>query len=184
MPFNTDIRGWTVKVEFNISVIHGIVGSYLDEVDKDCWDYIDVDEGSNFWFYVCELENDYTGYCNTLQNTPNLLDWLVDNYNNVYSWNDVIEDVVKCSKQLHKDNMEDVFEEIVEKPKKKLIIKPKKKKLIIKKCPTWEDQIGFPTGIYNSYKEMIYAEYGDHSEQAVDLEKSFREAVELNKNSN
>ena len=169
MPFNTDIRGWTVKVEFNISVIHGIVGSYLDEVDKDCWDYIDVDEGSNFWFYVCELENDYTGYCNTLQNTPNLLDWLVDNYYNVYSWNDVIEDVVKCSKQLHKDNMEDVFEEIVEKPKKKLIIK---KKLRIKKSITEEEERwtirsagDFPICLYcDRYCEIVDAvnEYGTY----------------------
>tara|TARA_B110001450_G_scaffold212869_1_gene205028 strand:- start:30 stop:542 length:513 start_codon:yes stop_codon:yes gene_type:complete len=44
--------------------------------------------------------------------------------------------------------------------------------------PTWEDLVGYSTGIYNSYKEMIYAEYGEHSEQALDLEKSFREAVE------
>ena len=140
MPFNTDIRAGTVKVEFNISVIHDILSDFIQDHYKECWDYLDVDEGSKFWFYVYELENDYTGYCNTLQNTPNLLDWLMDNYNNIRSWEDVIEDVVKCS-----------------------------------------NQIGFPTGIYNSYKEMIYTEYGEHSEQALDLDKSFREAVELNK---
>ena len=53
---------------------------------------------------------------------------------------------------------------------------PKKEEIL-----SWEDLIGYPTGIYNSYKEMIYDEYGEHSEQAVDLDKSFRNAVELNK---
>jgi hypothetical protein len=56
--------------------------------------------------------------------------------------------------------------------------RPKKKE---EEILSWEDLIGYPTGIYNSYKEMIYAEFGDHSEQAVDLDKSFRNAVELNK---
>ena len=181
MPFNTDIRAGTVKVEFNISVIHEIVGSYLDE-DWDYyeyWDSIDLYKGTKFWFYVCELENEYSGYVNTLRNTPDLYDWLVDNYNNIRSWEDVIEDVEKVPRQLHEYDMEDVFKDIVEKPKKKKLII--KKKLNIKKRPTWEEQIGFPTGIYNSYKEMVYAEYGEQSEQALDLEKSFREAVELNK---
>ena len=66
---------------------------------------------------------------------------------------------------------------LIIKKKKKLIIKPKKKEEIL----SWEDLIGYPTGIYNSYKEMIYSEYGEHSEQALDLDKSFRNAVELNK---
>jgi len=175
MPFNQDTRCGTMKVEFNISVIHEYIGDCIEEEYKECWDYLDVDEGSKFWFYVCELESDYTDYVNANTNNCNSIyfnEWFTDNYRNIYSWEDVMEDVEKCSKQIHNENMKYVFEKIVE--------KPKKKKLIIKR-PTWEDQIGFPTGVYNSYKEMISAEYGEHSEQALDLEKSFREAVELNK---
>ena len=156
MPFNTDIRAGTVKVEFNISVIHDIVGDFIQDDYKECWDYLDVDEGSKFWFYVYELENDYAGYCNTLQNTPNLLDWLMDNYNNIRSWEDVIEDVVKCSKQLHKDNMEDVFKDIVE----------------------WEKRYGFPDSDYNTHKEMAMAD-GEYSEQEYDTIaiEAFRDAM-------
>ena len=47
---------------------------------------------------------------------------------------------------------------------------------------SWEDQIGFPTGIYNSFKEMINGEFGDDSDEVpYDYDKMFREAVELNK---
>ena len=156
MPFNTDIRAGTVKVEFNISVIHDILSDFIQDHYKECWDYLDVDEGSKFWFYVYQLENEYAGYCNTLQNTPNLLDWLMDNYNNIRSWEDVIEDVVKCSKQLHKDNMEDVFKDIVE----------------------WEKRYGFPDSDYNTHKEMAMAD-GEYSEQEYDTIaiEAFRDAM-------
>jgi len=42
--------------------------------------------------------------------------------------------------------------------------------------PTWEDLIGYPRGIYDSFEEMIYGEYGEDSEQANDLNRTFREA--------
>jgi len=42
--------------------------------------------------------------------------------------------------------------------------------------PTWEDLIGYPKGIYDSFPEMIYGEYGEDSEQAYDLNRTFREA--------
>tara|TARA_R110001632_G_C11110255_1_gene392297 strand:- start:15 stop:476 length:462 start_codon:yes stop_codon:yes gene_type:complete len=42
--------------------------------------------------------------------------------------------------------------------------------------PTWEDLIGYPKGVYGSFKEMIYEEYGEDSEQANDLNRTFREA--------
>jgi len=42
--------------------------------------------------------------------------------------------------------------------------------------PTWEDLIGYPKGIYDSFAEMIYGEYGEDSEQAHDLNRTFREA--------
>ena len=58
-----------------------------------------------------------------------------------------------------------------------LATKQKKKEEIL----SWEDQIGYPKGVYDSFAEMIYGEYGEDSEQAVDLDKSFRNAVELNK---
>ena len=158
MPFNTDIRAGTVKVEFNISVIHEIVGSYLDE-DWDYyeyWDSIDLYKGTKFWFYVCELENEYSGYVNTLRNTPDLYDWLVDNYNNIRSWEDVIEDVEKVPRQLHEYDMEDVFNDIVE----------------------WEKRYGFPDSDYNTHKEMVM-DGCEYSEQEYDVMaiKAFRDAM-------
>ena len=42
--------------------------------------------------------------------------------------------------------------------------------------PTWEELIGYPKGVYGSFKEMIYEEYGEDSEQANDLNRTFREA--------
>tara|TARA_R110001599_G_scaffold266376_1_gene467095 strand:+ start:834 stop:1304 length:471 start_codon:yes stop_codon:yes gene_type:complete len=45
---------------------------------------------------------------------------------------------------------------------------------------SWEDIVGYPKGVYGSYKEMIYGEYGEDSEQARDISKSFREASKAN----
>ncbi len=45
-----------------------------------------------------------------------------------------------------------------------------------KKKASWEDLIGYPKGVYDSFAEMIYGEYGEDSEQANDLNRAFREA--------
>lgn len=45
-----------------------------------------------------------------------------------------------------------------------------------KEEPSWEDLIGYPKGVYDSFAEMIYGEYGEDSEQANDLNRAFREA--------
>lgn len=31
---------------------------------------------------------------------------------------------------------------------------------------TWEDKVGYPKGLYDSFEEMIVGEFGDESEQA------------------
>jgi len=47
---------------------------------------------------------------------------------------------------------------------------------------TWEFLVGFPAGVYNSFEEMVDAEYGtpDNGERKHDYNKLFREAVLLN----
>jgi len=42
---------------------------------------------------------------------------------------------------------------------------------------TWEILVGYPVGVYNSFEEMVDAEYGSQSEQAKNYDKTFREAV-------
>jgi len=44
----------------------------------------------------------------------------------------------------------------------------------------WCIKVGYPEGIYETFKDMIIEEYGDESEQAKDLDKTYREAVLAN----
>ena len=44
----------------------------------------------------------------------------------------------------------------------------------------WCIKVGYPKGVYETFKDMIIGEYGDESEQAKDLDKTFRKAVLAN----
>jgi len=80
MPFIADTRCGVWKIELNVAEICGEMERMLEKEYSE-----DIKEGSKFWLYVIQIENDLNG-CDTM---PNFWEWFVDNYNNVEMWNEI-----------------------------------------------------------------------------------------------
>ena len=87
MPFNADIRAGLFSVELNIS---SIVEELENLVEKTLDISQDYEKGGVVWKYVYDLENDYSAHMNSKNSPVNFWEWFTDNYNNVYSYEDLI----------------------------------------------------------------------------------------------
>ena len=80
MPFLADSRCGTWKIELNTAEICGELERMLEKGYTE-----DINEGSMFWKYVIEIENNLNK-CDTM---PDFWEWFLDEYNNVVAWNDI-----------------------------------------------------------------------------------------------
>lgn len=87
MPFNADIRAGLITLELNISVI-------VEELEQlremSLHTIMGYEEGSVVWRYVGDLENAYASHLNSTNNPVKFWDWFVNNYNGIYSYEDLI----------------------------------------------------------------------------------------------
>jgi len=84
MPFNADYRCGTWTIELNVNEIWGELENLLEKTYPDS-----IDEGSDFWLYVYQIENEL----NSCDIMPDFWEWFIieGNYSNVKMW-DTIKD--------------------------------------------------------------------------------------------
>jgi len=88
MPFDADIRcAGLFSVELNINSIVEELENLLEKTLDTSQDY---EKGGVVWKYVYDLENDYSAHMNSTNSPVNFWEWFTDNYNNVYSYEDLI----------------------------------------------------------------------------------------------
>lgn len=87
MPFDADIRAGLFSVELNINSIVEELENLLEKTLDISQDY---EKGGVVWKYVYDLENDYSAHMNSTNSPVNFWEWFTDNYNNVYSYEDLI----------------------------------------------------------------------------------------------
>jgi hypothetical protein len=106
MPFQSDTRSGTFITQLNVNVIREELEIMLEKQYTE-----DIDEGSKFWYYVSELEFKYNCYLNSNPTNPiPFWDWFLDNYNNIYAYEEIEEYFV--DEDENKDEDEDEDEEI------------------------------------------------------------------------
>tara|TARA_R100000654_G_scaffold54325_1_gene80506 strand:+ start:322 stop:594 length:273 start_codon:yes stop_codon:yes gene_type:complete len=74
MPFQADSRCGLMNIEFNVNVILEELEEFLEKEYTES-----IDEGSKFWKYVEELEQEYVSW----SGCPCFWDWFPDNFNNL-----------------------------------------------------------------------------------------------------
>ena len=92
MPFQSDTRCGTFITQLNVNVICEELERIVEKEYKE-----DIDEGSKFWWYVSELEFEYNCYLNEYPTRTNPIpfwDWFLDNYNNIYAYEEIEEHFV------------------------------------------------------------------------------------------
>jgi len=85
MPFIADTRCGTWDITLNVAAICEELEGLLEASYEE-----GIREGSEFWFYVSQLEVEL----NKCDKLPKFWRWFSDNYNNVPHWN-VIQDNLK-----------------------------------------------------------------------------------------
>ena len=107
MPFNEDIRAGLFSVELNIS---SIVEELENLVEKTLISQ-DYEKGGVVWKYVYDLENAYSAHMNyDPEEVVSFWHWFTNNYNNVYSYNDLI-----WEKEIEEKSILDREKEILDK---------------------------------------------------------------------
>ena len=98
MPFCADTRCGVFQVSLNVYSIHEEISDYTidhQELDMEYFGELDNEEGSVFYKYVYDLENDYNKALNSNPQTcPKFWDWFYDNYNSIESWEDVVNETI------------------------------------------------------------------------------------------
>tara|TARA_R110002012_G_C11245756_1_gene566015 strand:+ start:51 stop:440 length:390 start_codon:yes stop_codon:yes gene_type:complete len=80
MPFIATTRCGFYKIELEVGEVCGELQNMLQKKYSG-----DIKEGSKFWSYVIQIENNLNK-CNTI---PDIWEWFGDNYNNVEMWNEI-----------------------------------------------------------------------------------------------
>ena len=83
MPFQSDSRYGGFNIELNTSTICEELENILEK------EYVcNIDEGSDFWYYVYWLENEFN---DLFRNNCRLYfwDWFIDNYDSIYYWENI-----------------------------------------------------------------------------------------------
>ena len=84
MPFQ-DTECVTFITQLNVNVICEELETMLEKQYTE-----DIDEGSKFWQYVYELEFQYNCYLSSNPTNPlTFWDWFLDNYNNIYAYEEI-----------------------------------------------------------------------------------------------
>jgi len=92
MPFQ-DTRDGTFITQLNVNVIREELEEILEKKYTE-----DIDEGSTFWCYVSELEFEYNCCINEYSTRTNPIpfwDWFLDNYNNIYAYEEIEENFIE-----------------------------------------------------------------------------------------
>ena len=83
MPFQADTRCGLMKVELNVTIICKELEIMLEKYYTE-----HLRKGSKFWYYVLQLENNYSVVADK---GIEFWEWFNENYNNIYEWNDIEE---------------------------------------------------------------------------------------------
>jgi len=123
MPFQSDTRCGTFITQLNVNVICEELEIMLEKQYTE-----DIDEGSKFWHYVYELEFEYNCYLNSNPTNPiPFWDWFLDNYNNIYAYEDIEEHFVDEDEHEDEDEDEEIEVKEVEVKGKKYFYNKKRK---------------------------------------------------------
>ncbi len=91
MPFQADTRCGFIRMSLNVNnLCEELQLMIASNADKEYIEYVeDINEGSDFWDYVIEMENYYEEYINGKQYPDSFWDFFREEYNQIPMWDKI-----------------------------------------------------------------------------------------------